>query len=143
MTKIRIERGNDWLNRARKIGIYLDDEKLGTISRNDTKEYNITPGQHELRAKIDWCGSKDYNFSINENDSKIFMINGFKNSKFYALACLFIFPIVFISNSLLDNEVQLLDGFGVGLCMGVFSVLVYYLTLGRNSFLVIEDKTLL
>jgi hypothetical protein len=36
--------------------------------RSETKEFPISPGQHDLSLKIDWCGSKTIQFTVADGD---------------------------------------------------------------------------
>ncbi|MEO0872327.1 MAG: hypothetical protein AAFY19_10315 [Pseudomonadota bacterium] len=37
--------------------IEINDTKVGTISRGESHEFDLPPGQHEVRLIIDWCSS--------------------------------------------------------------------------------------
>ena len=58
MSKLIIKRVSEWKNKMRDIRIYLDGNKIGTIRNGEIKGFEIEPGQHSLKAKIDRCGSK-------------------------------------------------------------------------------------
>jgi hypothetical protein len=40
----------------------------GQIGNGETKEFPVTPGHHQLRMKIDWCGSKPVEFRVSEKE---------------------------------------------------------------------------
>ena len=77
MASIKIVRPNDFLNRARKLKIYLDGNKIGEISSNEVKAFEIPSGTHILNAKIDWCSSNKINFAISENETMKFELTDF------------------------------------------------------------------
>ena len=77
MASIKIVRPNDFLNRARKLKIYLDGNKIGEISSNEVKAFEIPSGTHILNAKIDWCSSNKINFAISENETMKFELTYF------------------------------------------------------------------
>lgn len=140
MTKIRIKRSNSWMNRARRIAIYIDNEKVGTISNNESKDFKIQQGNHTIRAKIDWCGSKNFDCEIKKGETTTLTIEGFKNSKW--ILAVFLIPLgynVLIKHLITDSS-KLSTGFGVGITIGAFLVLSYYLTFGRNSYLQIKEQ---
>ena len=37
--------------------IEINGTKVGTINRGESHEFDVPPGQHEVRLKIDWCSS--------------------------------------------------------------------------------------
>ena len=77
MASIKIVRPNDFLNRARKIKIYLDGNKIGDTLSNEVKAFEIPSGTHVLNAKIDWCSSNKINFAISENETMKFELTDF------------------------------------------------------------------
>ncbi len=78
MAKLKITRTSEWHNRMREIGIYLDWQKLGTIANGETKEFDIPAGNHKLKAKIDWCGSRELILSVSDHETKNVTLSGFK-----------------------------------------------------------------
>lgn len=76
MAKIIINRSSEKSNKFRKIEIFLEDKKIGTIKDGETKEFDIQPGEHVLTAKIDWCKSNDLIVSIKDGETKSFDLSG-------------------------------------------------------------------
>ena len=70
-----ITRSSEWNNRMRAISIYLDGKKLGTISNGETKSFEVDPGTHQLKARIDWCNSPEIPFIADENEKKYFRLS--------------------------------------------------------------------
>jgi hypothetical protein len=129
MAKIKITRTSEWSNYSRKIGIYLDGQKIGIISNGETKDFDVPPGQHSLKAKIDWCGSKDFIFTANENDTTMIKIGGFKYANYLlpilgglSIACI-VFKILLFALIMIP----------------VLIIISYYLTIGRDRYLIIKE----
>ena len=57
MPTLRIRRAKEFADYLRAYAILLDGDKLGEIKNGETREFPISPGRHQLRVKIDWCGS--------------------------------------------------------------------------------------
>ncbi len=80
--KIEITRVNQRAIKAREIGIYINDTKIGLIKNGETKEFEINTGVNEIYAKIDWCKTKPMKLSTIENEiTKLELgsnINGWK-----------------------------------------------------------------
>ncbi len=53
--KVEIHRVKQWANKARTIGIYINNEKVGTIRNGETKTFELDCKENEIYAKIDWC----------------------------------------------------------------------------------------
>ena len=69
MSILRIRRANQYADRLRSYSIMLDGIKVGEVKNGETQELPISPGQHQLRMKIDWCGSNSIQFATtSEND---------------------------------------------------------------------------
>jgi len=134
MAKIRVIRIPEWINSKRKIRVYLDGQKIGTILNGEIKEFDVPIGQHKLQAKIDWCGSKELSCTINENKINTVTISGFKSgiNLIYSLSGIIAFH--FILKLVFDIDVFIF--FAIPLVI----VIIYYLTIGRNSYLQIQKK---
>lgn len=56
-TTIYLARTPELHDRLRKYKIFIDEEYVGDISRDETRKFQLVPGEHRIRLKIDWCGS--------------------------------------------------------------------------------------
>lgn len=147
MTKIKITRSKEKINSERKIDIYLDKKKIGTVSNEEIKEFSINTGKHNLRAKIDWCGSANFPIDVNNNETKEFTISAFRTAtilfKYYKKARpiiigLVLFVIIF--NKFIYAH---LANWSILLGLPIFIpllILIYYLSFGRNKYLVINER---
>jgi len=135
MAKLIIKRTSEWNNRMRDIEIYLEEEKIGVIANGEVKAFEIESGEHNLKSKIDWCGSEILTFNLNPNETKTIELSGFKLGKFMLPIGLIIGGIYFIfGKQLMDSPMALIVAF---FPIGLF--LVYYLTLGRNKYLRLKE----
>src|SRR5579862_2514953 len=64
MALVRIARTSYYPDRFRAYRIILDGKNVDTIRAGETRELLVLPGQHELSAKIDWCGSNTLEFTL-------------------------------------------------------------------------------
>lgn len=53
MSKLAIKRPSEWINVIRNYSVYLDGKKVGVIENDDIQVFDIEPGHHELKIKID------------------------------------------------------------------------------------------
>lgn len=65
---VNIQRTNQRVNRLRAISIYVDGLKVGTVLNGGSLLTEVTPGQHELFAKIDWQRTDDVQVSLGPGD---------------------------------------------------------------------------
>jgi hypothetical protein len=134
MAKLIISRSKDWTNKARKIGVYLDGQKLGAVSYYETVEYDIPAGPHQIKAKIDWCESQDYPISIAEGETKAVVLSSYKYSKEIRL---FGFGIILL-HLFLRSTMKI--NFVIFLALPLFLLTIYYLTIGRKHYLRFSDN---
>ena len=133
MSKITVTRSNEWNNRLRQYTLYLDGEKLGTIANGEIKTFDVPPGTYHLKAKIDWCGSREVEFSITSGQMKYFRLSGFKYGNLLLPVTLGLLLFNFLTQSIAGLRHFL------WFLVPVFLVLAYYLTIGRNDYLRIQS----
>ena len=134
MASIIINRTSEYLNRLRNYDVYIDGEKIDTISNGETKEFNISAGQYSILTKIDWCSSQTLLVDINDNETKSFKVGGFKNGNWLIPAALVILSS--ISSRLFDFNYLFY------LIIPFFLSMVYYMTLGRKQYLTLKENEL-
>ena len=133
MGKIIISRNQEWNNRFRQFAIILDGQKLGTVANGEVKSFEIPDGNHSLKAKIDWCGSREIEFTVSNEEKRYFKLSGFRHSNI-------IMPIalVLVILSLILRRVYHAE-YTIWLILPVFLLLFYYLTFGRNDYLTLQQ----
>ncbi len=136
MARLIVNRKSQWVNRMRSIGLYLDDNKIGTIGNGAIEEYRIEPGNHTLKAKIDWCGSNKHPFTISENETYTVAVEPYKYANLLVVIAIVILLAHFLLSSLFDID------FIIWLVIPFFLINLYYITFGSNRYLVIKEDTL-
>jgi hypothetical protein len=86
MAKVKVQRTREFMNLFRNYTIFIDGQKVGTIGNGQLIQWETSPGQHKISAKIDWCSSQEITFATEENVSKTFTVGGFKNAGFLFVA---------------------------------------------------------
>ena len=71
MASLTIMRDSGYADRARKYQVVVDEAVVGQVSNGETKEFSLSPGHHEVRMKIDWCGSRPVEFTATERDCDV------------------------------------------------------------------------
>ena len=136
MAKLLITRSNEWMNRGRGIGIYVNDKKVGDIVNGETRDITLPEGNYVLKAKIDWCGSNNYSFNISENETPKVVLSSFGYSWYF-------FPIsgVLIAIHLLLYFVYKIN-YLIWVPFAFIMILLYYFSIGRNKYLVLKEAQL-
>ena len=136
MTKIRIERNSEWNNKARKIGIYIDGEKVGTINDGETQEYEVENGKHEIFAKIDWCRSPKIELNITEDETKAVKLTGFRYSSWISPIMLGLLATYYLLTLIFD--IKLIHIVWVPMIVLIYPM--YFITFGKNRYLIVTKK---
>lgn len=68
-SNIIIKRIKQYADSLRKYKIYVDGEKIGSISRGKNKEFHLAPGKHMIQLKIDMIRSNKLVFELDENQT--------------------------------------------------------------------------
>ena len=136
MAKIKIERNSEWNNRARAIGIYISDEKVGTINNGETQEYEVENGEHEIFAKIDWCRSPKIKLNLSENETKTIKLSGFKYGTWIYPTIMGMMLFYYLMKYALNIELNFL----IWLCVIGFLYPIYFITIGKNKYLILSEN---
>jgi hypothetical protein len=64
MARIEIWREDKFKDAARAYQAELDGQVIGKINRGESIGFDVQPGKHRLRLKIDWCSSPGLDFEI-------------------------------------------------------------------------------
>jgi hypothetical protein len=136
MSKLIIDRKSEFANRGRKIALYLNKEKIGTIENGETKEFEIEPGHYKLHARIDWCGSQKQEITLKENEAKAVELTGFPKNK-WVLPILIITQIILIILTYLIGINQYLI---ISYSVCVLLYISYSITFGRNHYLKLVER---
>jgi len=131
MSKLVVNRRSEWANRARKIGLYLDDQKIGAIANGESKEFDLNPGNYKLKAKIDWCGSQLNHLEIKENEVTEVDLTGFTKNKWV----LPVLILVQISLLILSYSIEINNVLMIAFSTGLLIYIIYPITIGRNHYL--------
>jgi hypothetical protein len=50
--------------RLRSYRVFIDGALVGRIAANQTLSFPVTPGEHRLRVKVDWTGSREIGVTV-------------------------------------------------------------------------------
>lgn len=64
-TSICVKRAKGgWRDRARAYRIEVDRAEVGRLRRGQELTIQVSPGEHHVRAKIDWTGSEEISVAV-------------------------------------------------------------------------------
>lgn len=136
MASLKIKRNSEWANKFRSFELVVNGEVLGYIEDREIKKFEIPPGRHTLRAKLDWWGSRAIQFEINEGEEKLVEVTGFIFSGWFlpvallnALLYFFLYTVYAINSIYLAFLMFFFLGY-----------LVYFITFGRNDYLRLIER---
>jgi hypothetical protein len=72
MAKIQINRDAGYADASRKYKIELDGDIAGEIRASESVTLNVTPGNHKIRLRIDWCSSNYLDFQVAPEETVVF-----------------------------------------------------------------------
>jgi hypothetical protein len=134
MTTIIIKRPYRNFDRNRNFQIFLDGKIIGAVANGQSMQFETTPGQHSIFAKVGWCRSKEYSFIFNETINKELTVDIFKYGRW-------ILPIIIASVGLnLIFRFANKPAIGLILMIAPFLFLFYYWTIGRNKYLMLDSS---
>ncbi|GAA1366279.1 hypothetical protein GCM10009661_18720 [Catellatospora chokoriensis] len=69
-----------WRDRLRAYRLVVDGYEVGEIRRGQVLRVQVSPGRHEVQARIDWTGSKRWVFDAVEGCEARFRVEPAGNS---------------------------------------------------------------
>ena len=133
MSKIVINRTDEFVNGMRDYQILFDGVVVGTVANGETKEFPVPSGQYAVSAKIDWCGSPTLLVVVDEGDVKILQVGAFKVNKWLLIIGFVFFVLYALITRTFDYQ---------GLSFILFLVtaqLLYVLTFGHKKYLTLKE----
>ena len=133
MSRLIVKRKREWINWNRAMGIYADGNKLGIVRNGQAEEFILPPGEHKLKAKMDWCTSNEYHFSIPENETRYVLLSAYK----YADILIGIELLLIITHVIVRQTTGITYVFWFA--VPFFLASLYYITIGYNKYLLIKE----
>ena len=131
MAKLTMHRSRELNNKIRIFKIHIDGKQVGEIRYGETIDFEVTPGRHEVVAKVDWCRSQVVEFEVTEDQTKVFGVAGFKYGD-TVLPLVFGIPSMYYAiRTLIGVEYKFL----LILALVALAYPTYYLSFGRSRYL--------
>jgi hypothetical protein len=137
--KIIVSRPNQWLNRTRIVKVFIDDVEAGSVKNGSSEEFAIGSGQHIVQCKMDWQSSPVMIVNLNQNEIEYLIV---KNAMKYYWP-LFLLMLIGVGINLFYLRYQTQRPLGasllqLALILPALIYLLYYITIGRKKYLILE-----
>jgi len=137
--KIIVSRPNQWLNRTRIVKVFIDDKEAGSVKNGSSEEFAIGSGQHIVQCKMDWQSSPVMIVNLNQNEIEYLIV---KNAMKYYWP-LFLLMLIGVGINLFYLRYQTQRPLGasllqLALILPALIYLLYYITIGRKKYLILE-----
>jgi hypothetical protein len=63
---------NRWLDRGRAYKVLIDGEMVGEVRHGESRGFQVPPGRHQLRLRIDWTSSQTLDCDLSAGDEAKF-----------------------------------------------------------------------
>jgi hypothetical protein len=116
--------------------VYFDEQKLGVVSDNIAKTFDVPEGQHKIRVKIKWMGSVEGSFILENNYTLSLSIKDNKWINYFIISYIGIILLSLkLYNTLKFKEIHV---FLLALPLVLFNL--YFFTLGKNKRMVLDKS---
>ncbi len=134
MAQLIITRKSEFINSLTDFSIYLNEEKIGTISNGESEEFIIPEGTNSLKVKNDWYGSKVLKINAGNEQTISVSISSLWPGHIFKFFISFIVVVQILFREFIRNHYLLKYTFLILSIITVIAV-VYYLTFGRNKYI--------
>jgi hypothetical protein len=66
--KLHRDARNRWTARVWAYRVFIDGDEVGRIEWGESCTYSVSPGAHDVRLRIDWCGRRTRSFSLRSGE---------------------------------------------------------------------------
>ena len=133
MPVLNIRRTYYFMDSRKEYKIYLDGEKIGTVSFGETRQFEINEGEHLLYLKANWVRSPGVLFGIKGLEIKRFIVG---HSRFVRLIINTLTALAALS--LISTFFKAVN-YAVYAGIPVILFLFYCYTFGRHKFLSLHE----
>jgi len=137
MATLLVNRRSEYINRLRNLELVLDGKPLGKIENGETLAFNIPAGKHTFKSTIDWAGSPEITFEVQEEETKKIEVKAFSESRFILYSAFIGLPffLVLVFFPHLSEQYAFLHYAFPLIMLPSFAVMLYRITIGRKGYL--------
>ncbi|MEL6194127.1 MAG: hypothetical protein AAFR66_18850 [Bacteroidota bacterium] len=138
MAKLTIQRKFEFSYGFRGFDILIDGEDTGAIGMNNQREFELSPGEHTVQAKVDWFSTPLHTFTLEEGQNYQLRVSS-ENWTFLFITLMFVFSVIGdFSLMFTDPGAFASSPLNIGLALiaiSFFGFLIYMMTAKRKEYL--------
>jgi len=140
-TKIILNRSSEWRNRMRNYRVFINGKEADTIRNGATAEYLVEPGNNDIECKVNWYGSRSFTANLKQGENVYLRVrSGMKLYNLFLLLMMAGFFLLLFYRRNPDKPSWVMPAIYLLLIPAVLYSL-YYFTIGRKDYLVVEKDT--
>lgn len=93
MALVTIKRSTEWLNRFRKVHVYVDGKEYTTLKNGQQKVMHLPEGEHEIEARFNWLGSRKKQVMVVDGEYSILEVKGNKLTTITNATAISVLPV--------------------------------------------------
>jgi hypothetical protein len=137
MATIQLKRNKEFQSGLRDYQVFVDNEKIGTIGNNETKEFSVPIGQHQMVVKIDWCSSQIFNVDLADGETQNIQVEGAVHKGWWYKIFISLIFVEFIYIGITNTDFTRLLSFPISF-IPIILYYLYYVTIGRKKYLILS-----
>ena len=139
-TKIILNRKSEWMSRARRVKVFIDNVERSTVANGSSEEFLVEPGMHTIQCKISWYSSGEVNLLLNEGETKFLRVrSGMKYYFFLYILMLLALVSKFLLRRAHITIPEYLDWLQIVLVFPFILYFLYFVTIGKKKYLLLEE----
>jgi hypothetical protein len=140
-TKIIVSRSSQWVNRLRTYKVLVNGKQVDAVKNGSSEEFLVEPGNNSVECKVDWYSSRPFTMNLQPGETAYLSVTS--GMKLYWPFFMAIMVGVFLVFYYRRNPDKPEWVFPLTLVLIIPGLLysVYYMTLGRKDFLVLQKDT--
>jgi hypothetical protein len=139
-TKVIITRSSEWMNRRRPYAILIDGAQAGSVKNGSSEEFTVAPGEHQIKSKLGFFYSPE--FSVDIKQDQIIYLRARSGFRLFMPLYILLLAGVLINFFYNIKHLPRPDWFEWVQVITLSPFLLfflYYLTIGRKKYLLLED----
>ena len=93
MALVTIKRSTQWVNRFRKVHVYVDGIEYTTLKNGQQKVINLPQGKYDIEARFNWLGSRKKQVMIVDGEYSILEVKGNKLTTITNATAISVLPV--------------------------------------------------
>ena len=93
MALVTIKRSTEWVNRFRKVHIYVDGIEYTTLKNGQQKVINLPQGKYDIEARFNWLDSRKKQVMIVDGEYSILEVKGNKLTTITNATAISVLPV--------------------------------------------------